>query len=171
MYFITARCRDKFPALASEPAKIVFWSKFEQYTKQYEFFPWITSLLDNHYHILGYLRHSKNLSPMMQRLHGSIAKLVNDLLPERRARFFRDSKGREFFDGCLRDAMQCSRAFGYTLTQCRRHGICDDPADYPHTRVFIPVERGLQRAMELRAFMEDVPYPRYGRRSRSDQDR
>ena len=31
------------------------------------FFPWVTSLLNNHYHTLGYLRVGENLGPMMQR--------------------------------------------------------------------------------------------------------
>jgi hypothetical protein len=48
IYFITARCRDRFAAFASQEAKKVFWHKFEQYTSQFGFEPWVTSLLDNH---------------------------------------------------------------------------------------------------------------------------
>jgi len=88
IYFITARCRDRFPAFASEEAKLVFWDRFDHYTKEYGFVPWVTSLVDNHYHTLGYLRIGENLGPMMQRIHGSVAKLVNDLLPERRVPFW-----------------------------------------------------------------------------------
>ena len=29
VYFINARCRDRFPAFASEEAKAVFWNRFE----------------------------------------------------------------------------------------------------------------------------------------------
>lgn len=87
VYFITARCRDRFPAFATEAAKSVFWDRFEHYTAECNFTPWVTSLLDNHYHTLGYLREGALLSKMMQRIHGSVAKLVNDLLPERRAEF------------------------------------------------------------------------------------
>ena len=79
VYFITARCRARFPAFASEKAKGVFWDRFKYYTKEFQFTPWVTSLLDNHYHTLGYLRIGENLSKMMQRIHGSAAKLVNDL--------------------------------------------------------------------------------------------
>jgi hypothetical protein len=53
VYFITARCRDKFPAFASEPAKEIFWERFDHYSRQYGFVPFVSSLLDNHYHILG----------------------------------------------------------------------------------------------------------------------
>jgi hypothetical protein len=80
VYFITARCRDRYPAFASDSAKQVFWERFDHYTAKYTFTPWVTSLLDNHYHTLGYLKIGENLGPLMQRLHGSIAKLVNDLL-------------------------------------------------------------------------------------------
>lgn len=163
VYFITARCREKFPAFASQEAKAVFWDRFDRYTCEFGFTPWVTSLLDNHYHTLGYLRAGLQLQTMMQRLHGSVAKLVNDLLPQRRSEFWRDSKGREYFDGCIRDVKQARRAYFYTLTQPRRHGICVDYRAYPHTRVNVEMERAIQRALELSAFLTGVPYPRYER--------
>ncbi len=106
--------------------------------------------MDNHWHTEGHLRVGANLGPLMQRLHGSVAKLVNDLLPERiGSPFWGDSGQHAYFDGCLRDEKQERRTFRYVHTQCRRHGICDDPKDYPHTRV----NAGLERALELDAFM------------------
>ena len=97
VYFVTARCRDRYPAFASEAAKAIFWDRFDHYTKEFNFVPWVASLVDNHYHTLGYLRTSEKLPRMMQRIHGSVAKLVNDLLPERRVPFWRDAKGHEYF--------------------------------------------------------------------------
>jgi hypothetical protein len=161
VYFITARCRDKFPAFASEAAKSIFWDRFDFYTDKYQFFPWVTSLLDNHYHTLGYLRIGENLGSLMQKLHGSVAKLVNDLLPERRLPFWREAGHQDYFDGCIRNEKQCRSAYRYTLTQSERHGIVDDWQVYPHTRVSIQLEVGLKRALELNAFMEGVSYKRY----------
>src|SRR3954447_24448532 len=66
VYFITARCRERYPAFASEEAKSVFWDRFTHYTSKYHFTPFVTSLLDNHYHTLGYLRTGAELGPMMQ---------------------------------------------------------------------------------------------------------
>ena len=166
VYFITARCRDRYHAFESEEAKAVFWDRFYHYTKLHGYVPWITTLVGNHYHSLGYLYEGKELGQMMRKLHGSVAKLVNDLLAERRRPFWREAGGRDYFDGCLRDETQCRRAYRYTLTQCRRHGICPDWHDYPHTRVDIELERGLRRATELQAFLYGVPYPRYERRRR-----
>ena len=83
VYFITARVRDRYPAFASDAAKAVFWDRFDYYVDQSSFAPWVTSLLDNHYHMLGYLRVADDLPKLMRGLHGSVAKLVNDLLPER----------------------------------------------------------------------------------------
>jgi REP element-mobilizing transposase RayT len=161
VYFITARCRDQFPALKSEAAKAIFWDRFDHYTKQYRFVPWVTSLLDNHYHTLGYLYEGRNLSPLMQRLHGSVAKLVNDLLPERRLNFWRDAKGHEYFDGAIRDERQGRLAYRYTLMQAVRHGFADDWRSYPHTRVNVNVESAIRRSLELDAFLDGVPYKRY----------
>ena len=79
VYFITARCRDRMPCFADEAAKAVFWDRFTCYTGLYGFTPWVTSLLDNHYHTIGYLRKGDALPRMMQRLHGLVAKLVYDV--------------------------------------------------------------------------------------------
>ncbi|HEX2474515.1 MAG TPA: hypothetical protein VHK01_07215 [Lacipirellulaceae bacterium] len=166
VYFITARCRDRYPAFAGEQAKSVFWDRFDQYVIEFGFTPWVTSLLDNHYHTLGYLRTGKNLGPMMQRLHGSVAKLVNDLLMERRVPFWRESGHRDYFDGCIRDEKQCRRAYKYTLTQAVRHGIVSNWRTYAHTHVAIELERGLKRVLELNAFLEHVPYKRYQKTGR-----
>ena len=141
VYFLTARCRDRFPAFATEAAKAVFWDRFNHYTAEFGFVPWVTSLLDNHYHTLGYLRVGANLPKMMQRIHGSVAKLVNDLLPSRLSQFWRDSKGKEYFDGCIRDQRQARLAYRYTLTQSVRHGIVRDWRDYQHTHVNMELER------------------------------
>src|SRR5687767_2399574 len=79
VYFITARCRDRCPAFESDEAKLVFWDRFDHWTKHYRFMPYVTTLMNNHYHTEGYLEIGDNLGPMMQRIHGSVAKLVNDI--------------------------------------------------------------------------------------------
>ena len=166
VYFITSRCRDKFPAFASEEAKLVFWDRFDHWTKEYGFVPFVTTVMDNHYHTEGYLKIGENLGPMMQRLHGSVAKLVNDLLPERHLPFWREAGRRDYFDGCIRDELQCRRAYRYVLLQSVRAGICRDYRDYPHTRVNVELERAVARAKELKAFMEGIQYARYERKRR-----
>jgi REP element-mobilizing transposase RayT len=161
IYFITARCRDRYPAFVTEDAKSIFWDRFNYYTNEFGFVPWITSLVDNHYHTIGYLRVARDFPRMMQRIHGSVAKLVNDVLPERRLQFWRDAKGREYFDGCIRDERQGRLAYRYTLNQAIRHGIAADVRDYRHTRVEVELELAIRRALELNAFLEGVPYKRY----------
>ena len=168
VYFITARCRDKYPAFASEEAKAIFWDRFLHYAAEFRFIPWVTSLLDNHYHTLGYLRRGENLGPMMQRIHGSTAKLVNDLLPKPLAPFWFDSGRQGYFDGCIRDELQARRAYRYVLTQCKRHHVCRDYKLYPHTRVNIELERAIRRAHERKVFLSSVPYQRYQRGASRD---
>jgi hypothetical protein len=161
VYFITARCRDRYPSFASEAAKAVFWDRFDYYTNEFGFVPWVTSLIDNHYHTLGYLRVGRNLTSMMQRIHGSVAKLVNDLLPVRLAPFWRNSKGREYFDGCIRDERQGRLAYRYTAKQAARHGIVCDWREYPHTHINVELEAAIRQSLQLNAFLEGVPYKRY----------
>ncbi len=157
IYFLTARCRDRFPAFQTEEAKAVFWDRFEIYSKQFGFVPWVTSLLDNHYHTLGYLKVGENLPKMIQRIHGATSKLVNDLLPQRR----RDASGKQYFDGCIRDERQARLAYRYTLIQSERHGLARNWQDYQHTRVNVELEIAIRRSHELGAFLEGVPYKRY----------
>jgi REP element-mobilizing transposase RayT len=166
VYFITGRCRDKHPAFTSEQAKRVFWDRFEHHASQGQFFPWVASVMTTHYHVLGYCRDGGVFGRMMQRIHGSVAKLVNDTLPQRRVPFWDTEGHQDYFDGCLRDERQCRLTYRYVLTQSVRHGICADWREYPHTRVYIELEIGVRRALELKAFLEGVPYKRYhkGRR-------
>lgn len=161
VYFITARCRDGFPAFRTERAKGIFWERFGHYADRFGYTPWVTSLVENHYHTLGYLREGQNLSTMMQRIHGSVAKLVNDTLDVQLTRFWRDAKGKEYFDGCIRDESQARKAYRYTCIQSERHGLAADRRDYPHTRLGVELERAIKRSHELGAFMEGVAYKRY----------
>jgi len=142
---------------------MVFRDRFDFYTSLYGFIPWATTLLNNHYHTLGYLKLGENLGPIMQRIHGSVARLVNDLLPERRLPFWRGNGRRDYFDGCIRDQAQCCRAYRYTVRQSVRAGLCRDWREYPRTHVAIDLEKGVKRALQLNAFMEGVAYKRYDR--------
>jgi REP element-mobilizing transposase RayT len=161
VYFITARCRDRYPAFAGEQAKAVFWDRLENYTTAYSFTPWVVSLLDNHYHLLGYCKSGTQLGQMMQRIHGSVAKLVNDLLPERRVPFWREGHSKDYFDGCIRDEKQCRLAYRYTMNQAVSAGIVREWREYPHTRAYVALDQGVKRALELGAFLEGVRYKRY----------
>ena len=161
VYFLTARCRHRFPAFAAEEAKAVFWDRFDHWTSTHGFTPWITSLLDNHYHTLGYLKRGADLAPMMRKLHGSVAKLVNDTLDERLTPFFGDTQSQDYFDGCLRDEKQGRLTYRYVQIQSQRHGLAADWRGYPHTRINIELEQAIKRALELGAFLEGVPYKRY----------
>lgn len=125
VYFITARCRDRYHAFASADAKAIFWDRFEQYTKRYGFVPWITTLIDNHYHSLGYLRLGTNLGPMMQKIHGSVAKLVNDLLPQRRVPFWRGAGG-------------AITSMGASATNCSAAGPIATPSPNVADMAFVP---------------------------------
>jgi len=152
--------------LASETAKEIFWRQFDRYASEFGFEPWICSLMHNHYHAIGYMPDGDKLPPMLQRLHGATAKLVNDSLPERLVPFWA-----EYFDGCLRDENQLRRAYRYTLLQSVRHRICVDWREYGHTRIWISLEEAILRAGRRKVYLADVPYARYeNRRKKSHGD-
>lgn len=179
VYFLTARCRGQYPAFASEEAKAIFWDRFDAATTKHGFTPFVTSLLDNHYHALGYLDRGEDLPKMMKQLHGGVAKLVNDVLEAqfkagvlknpcpplneqgRLLPFWKDSKSKNYFDGLLRDDKQGRLTYRYVLMQAVRHGLVRDWRDYPHTRIGLPFEDAMRFAIERDAYLRGVPYKRY----------
>ena len=80
---------------------------------------------------------------------------------DRRVPFWSEPGHQDYFDGCIRDEKQCRLAYRYILSQSVRNGLCKDWRDCPNTRVSIELDRGVRRAMELHAFMEEAPYKRY----------
>ncbi len=119
--------------------------------------------MSNHYHTLGYLRRGEELGQMMRKIHGSIAKLTNDVLEVRLVPFWVDKGHKDYFDGCIRDEKQCRLAYRYVLLQSVRHRICKDWRDYADTRITLELEEGVRKARELHAFLEGVEYKRYTR--------
>lgn len=113
---------------------------------------------------VGYLKVGLELRELMRKLHGSVAKLVNDLLPERRVPFWRGADGHDYFDGCLRDDGQFVKAYRYTLMQAVRARMVRTWREYPHTRVWVELEAGLAFAQKHRALLYGVPYKRYEKR-------
>lgn len=165
VYFITAKVRDGFAAFSTEGTRAVFWKKFQQYTAAHGFTPWVTTLMNNHYHTLGYLRVGEALGEMMRKLHGSVAWMVMEAIGVKHVPFWRGKGKRDYFDGCIRDVLQARRAYAYTLNQAVRARLVKDWRDYPDTRVNVTMERAIARAVRLNAFLERVPYARYDRKT------
>ena len=127
----------------------VFWDRHDHYTKLHTFTPIVTSLLNNHYHEMGYQKVGDELAELMRKLHGSIAKLVNDVLEVNggvhRLPFWGEGRDR-YFDGCLRDELQFRRTYRYVLLQAVR-GVGEGLARLSDTRVGVELEVGLKRAL------------------------
>ena len=130
------------------------------------FTPCVTSILNNHYHTVGHLKKGEELGEMMRKLHGSVAWMVMKEIGVRQVPFWRGKGNKDYFDGCLRDVLQGVRSYRYTLLQAVRAKLVRDWRDYPHTRVDVEMDPMIRRAVELKAFLEDVPYARYERHRR-----
>ncbi len=163
VYFITSRVREGFAAFATEACRAIFWDRFHFYTQMHGFFPWARTLMNNHYHFVGYLRDGEQLGEMMRKLHGSVAWLVMKELGIKHVPFWREKGNKDYFDGCLRDVLQGYRATNYTLMQAVRARLVTDWRDYPDTFLDLNIDRAIARGVELNAFLEDVPYARYER--------
>jgi hypothetical protein len=163
VYFITSKTRDGAALFASPASQQIFWDRFDHYTRLQGFTPWVTTLMNNHYHTLGYLRVGDALGEMMRKIHGSVAWLVMKETDVRHVPFWRSKGNKDYFDGCIRDVLQARRAYRYTVLQSVRAGIVRDWRDYLNTRVTVELDRAVERAVQLNAFLEEVPYARYDR--------
>lgn len=169
VYFITAKTSCATPVFTTEPACDLFWQTFDEATSANGFTPWVTALLNNHYHTLGYLKTGDKLPKMMQAIHGKVAKQINDLrqseaggLKSARLKPFWGQKGKKtYFDGCIRDETQATRAFYYTRDQAVRAKLVKHYQDHPNTRIQLELNKALPRATQLNAFLRGVPYKRY----------
>jgi hypothetical protein len=166
VYFITSRVRDKLPVFITPETCDIFWQKFEQYTAQHGFDPWVASLLNTHYHFVGLTSKGEDLREMMRKLHGSVAWLVCKELKIQHKPFWRDDEHNDYFDGCLRDEDQLRRSYRYTHTQAVRAGLVRDPNKYPNTKVYRALEECVRIARERKALMEGVAYARYQKSQR-----
>ena len=158
IYFITARCRDRLPAFEAEDAKLIFWRQLEIKAAEHGLTLIIASLLNNHYHLLGYLKEGDQLTPLMRGLHGSVARYVNQVTPpEKQVKpLFREATGKQYFDGAIRSPKQFDRTFRYIERQGVRHGLCERGEIYRHTRVYVDKERAIKRALQINAFLTGV---------------
>ena len=77
---------------------------------------------------------------------------MNDTLPVHHVPFWRAESEGDYFDGCLRDELQCRRAYRYTYLQSVRAGLVRDAKDYPHTRVYVDLDKGVNGRSNSRHF-------------------
>ncbi len=179
VYFITAKTAQGTPLFNCPQACQLFWDAFDHASQLGSFTPWVTTLMNNHYHTLGYLKTGQNLPKMMQTLHGRLSKQINDLIeagglqsarahplntqahPARLLPFWGHKGKKTYFDGCIRDEKQATLAFRYTRDQAVRAKLVKHWQDYPHTHLNIDLNKALPRATELNAFLRNVPYKRY----------
>jgi len=59
-----------------------------------------------------------------------------------------------------------TRAYRYTKLQAVRAGLVTDSHDLPHTRVDVECDAMIRRPLQLKCFLEDVPYARYERKQK-----
>ena len=161
VYFLTSKVRDGARLFQGLTARELFWARLKKHGDEAGYVPWVTTVMSNHYHTLGYLKVGENLGQMMRKLHGGLAYDVIKLMGTRHKPFWRSKGNRDYFDGCIRDVLQATRAYRYVLNQAVRARLVRHWKEYPHTRINVEMERAIRRAVELNAFMEGVPYARY----------
>ena len=157
IYFITARCRDGLLIFEDEQAAEIFWNRFDHHTLAQQITPIVTSLVGNHYHLLAHVEVGANVPVFVRNLHGSTAKLTNDLREaaglDRISDVWANGLRGSYFDGCVRNATQFRRIFRYVERQGVRHGLVRTGEHFPHTRVNVSMERALKRALERNSFL------------------
>jgi hypothetical protein len=73
VFFITSKVREGRAMFATEEAKLIFWDRFDYYTKLHQFIPWDATVMNNHYHFVGYMKDAQQLGEMMRKRIGRMA--------------------------------------------------------------------------------------------------
>ncbi|MEL7238232.1 MAG: transposase [Planctomycetota bacterium] len=161
LYFLTCCTKGHAHVFKSRQAQEVFWQCFNRWHERSGFKVCVVTLMSSHYHLVGYAKVGQQLVDFVQGLHGSTARAVNPLLDQPLRPFWGERKGQSYFDGCLRDEEQASKAWTYTRDQAVKAGLVENWDEWPGTRVFVERDAMLKRATTLGAYLRGVPYKRY----------
>ena len=161
LYFLTSCTNGKAHVFQTEETQAIFLKCFDNWHERSGLKVCVISLLSNHYHLVGYAKSGQQLIDFIRGLHSSTARYLNQLLDLPLRPFWREAGGQSYFDGCLRDEGQASKAWTYTRDQAVKAGLVRTYHDWPGTRVIVEREPMVRRATQLDAYLRGVPYKRY----------
>ena len=125
IYFLTARVYGKQHLLDTKEKKRLLLDIIKKIFLKYRFKIYAWVILDNHYHIEFKTNLGKNLSKVMQYIHGQCSFEINKL---------ENSKGRKIFqnywDHCIRNEHDFYSHFNYIHHNPVKHGYVSEMVDY-----------------------------------------
>ena len=124
-YFITAAIYEKRRLLADPSLKILVFELIQKYFEKYEWdiHHWV--VLDNHYHVIGRSKIGRDMSLIIQGIHGCSAATV------RKATGCELPVWWNYWDYCPRNEADYMTRVNYLLNNPVKHGYVRKLTDYP----------------------------------------
>jgi putative transposase len=124
-YFLTAHTYHDRPVLKPIEAKVNFWETLLSLTKEFKIKLTAWVILDNHYHLLCYLKTAKKLPVFINRLHG-----VSSFTLNRKESGIKRKTWLNYWDRVIRDEKDYWTKFNYIHYNLVKHGYVSLPKDW-----------------------------------------
>lgn len=150
-YFITGAIYEKRHLLQSVEIKRLLLKQMNKYFRNYgwELYHWV--ILDNHYHLMAKSRVGKDLSRIMQGIHGGTSVPIQRVTGAKKPIWW------NYWDYCLHDERDYRVRLNYLLWNPVKHAYVKDLAEYPYSSYHrLLAEEGEER-IEVQLFK----YPQY----------
>jgi putative transposase len=123
-YFITGAIYEKRHLLESTELKQLLLKQINEYFKQYdwELHHWV--ILDNHFHLMGKSKLGKDMTRIMQGIHGSTSKPIQETTGGVKPIWW------NYWDYCLRNDRDYVVRLNYLLWNPAKHGYVEKLEDY-----------------------------------------
>lgn len=150
-YFITGAIYKKRHLLQSAEIKQLLSKQMNKYFRNYgwELYHWV--ILDNHYHLMAKSRIGKDLSRIMQGIHGGTSVAIQRATGAKKPIWW------NYWDYCPRDERDYYVRLNYLLWNPVRHDYVKDLAKYPYSSY----HRLLAEAGEEKIEVQLFEYPQY----------
>ena len=162
-YFITGAIYEKRFLLKSKELKKLLLQQITHNFKTYQWqlHQWV--ILDNHYHLMGRSKSGKDLTRIMQGLHGGTSKPVQDASGAKKPIWW------NYWDYCPRDERDYYIRLNYLLWNPVKHGYVEKLEDYRYSSYHqLLAEKGM--AAMLLQFSEFPEYKDFVLREAENDD-
>ena len=137
-YFITAHTIGFVSALRGNLPKMIWTEKLHEAVKAFNIQIHAYVLLDDHYHLLGYIKASSNIPKFIHRLHGTTSYLLNKIDHAVGRRVWHN-----YWDRVIRDEAEFYTKLNYIHYNPVKHGYVSNPKKWEFsTYQYFLLEKG-----------------------------
>lgn len=125
LYFVSCRTYHGERILDTHDKKRIVQQTLLEVIREFHYEPHAWVILDNHYHVLFQVSHSKAIPLLFQKIHGRSSFELNRIDGVRGRRVWYN-----YWDECIRDERDYYNKLNYIHLNPVKHGYVEDAEDY-----------------------------------------